>query len=238
MRHHVIYGLFFLCLIFVSCKKESLSSDHWGELRAKKMEEIQLLINSKTATNIDDWYVKEANHYWCGMSYFPMHKSMEQDFNRLWQEYRDLSKNEIDAGIKEGVIYEPCDDNYWYNDSPIRMVLENQHPKLIYLQDISPTEYKEMLPALKDKIDAYKNKLTCTGNEQWSATRIFEGCDESLLLYQRDKDYTEIKKTVGRYNVLKIALSSFEKPDCKFTPSPAVQSITCENGKPTIHLKK
>jgi len=238
MKHHLIYSLFSLCLIFVSCRKESLSSDHWEELAEKKRTEIEALVSSKTATNLDDWYVKEAEHYWCGMSYFPMHKTLEKDFERLWHEYRDLVKKKFNAGIEEGIIYEPCEEEYWFNDSPIRMVLENQHPKLIYLQDTSPAEYKEMIPVLKEKIENYKSKLSCTGNEQWSATRIFEGCNESLLLYQRNKDYTEIKKIVGRYNRLKIALSSVEKPDCKFTPSPAIQSITCENGKPTIHLKK
>ncbi|GAA4184076.1 hypothetical protein [Sphingobacterium ginsenosidimutans] len=235
MKHHkLLYVALFLFIALISCKKENLSSGYWEELAIKKRKEIEQLITSKKATDKEEWYVKKAQNYWCGESYFAMHKSLEKDFDRLWQDYRDLVKKGFDAGIKEGIIYEPCDDYYWYEYSPLELVVENQKAKLIFAQDLSAEKCRELLPDLKKKMDDYQNQLNCTGIDKWDVTPIL-GCYNTYLPFSRANDYSEIKRIVSLYNALYLRLSSLERPVCTQGPTPKFKSLTCENGKPKVN---
>ncbi|UIR56079.1 hypothetical protein LZQ00_17670 [Sphingobacterium sp. SRCM116780] len=231
-------SLLILFLTVFSCNKEHLTSTELGELASKKRQEIQNLIAKKTATNVDEWYVKKAPNYWCGNSYFPMHKSLEKDFDKLWKEYHNLVSQEVDAGIKEGIIYEPCEYFFWYQEEPIRLIIENNVAKLILASDLSVEESQSMLPELEKKIQTYNNNLQCTGTEKWETTGLIDGCNRTFLLYQPDKDYSEIKKIVGLYNALNMNIFNKLQTSCGNQANMQIETITCENNKPVIHYKK
>jgi hypothetical protein len=235
MKHVNLYYLLLLFFIFSSCKKSAISSDDWEELASRKLTAIEGLIASKNATNKDEWYIKEVQNYWCGTSYFAMHKSLEQDFDKLWQQYRELVKNKFNAGVKEGIIYEPCEEFNWYDYSPIRLEIENQQAKLIFAEDLTAAQCRELLPDLQQSIEKYQDQLTCTGTEQWQITALVGGCYNTYLPYLATNDYSEIKKIVGRYNAISTRLFSLEHVPCTQGPRPSFKSVTCENGRPKVN---
>lgn len=222
--------------LFSACKKDDTTSQQWEDLANKKREAIAQLIATEPCTDISKWNIEKVANYWCGHSYFPMHKNIKAKFDKLWNEYIDLQSKAEKAGVKEGIIYELCEENILHQTEPTQLICENGKAKLLYIADLSLEESKAQIIPVKIKIDTYLANLTCNGIDNWTTTILLKDCGYDYLPYLRTADVTEIKKDVARYNSLKINIMKHEKPDCSTGRYIYPTGITCVNNKPVVEL--
>lgn len=225
-------------LLVSACKKDETTSLQWSELAKEKREAIEQLIASEKCENLNDWTIEKVANYWCGHSYFPVHKRTKTQFEKLWNEYRELESKGIDAGIREGIIYEPCEEVIWHVSAPIQLICENAKAKLLYMKDLSLADSKAQIIPVKTKIDNYLNNLKCNGKDNWTTTILLRDCGFDYIPYLTTANLTEIKKDIALYNSLKKNILEAEKPNCPVGEYMYPTGVKCVNNKPVVELSK
>lgn len=225
-------------LLVSACKKDETTSLQWGELAKEKREAIEQLIASEKCENLNDWTIEKAANYWCGHSYFPVHKRIKTQFEKLWNEYRELESKGIDAGIREGIIYEPCEEGIWHVSAPIQLICENGKAKVLYMKDLSLADSKAQIIPVKTRIDDYLNTLKCDGTNNWTTTLLLKDCGIDYIPYLTTANLIEIKKDIALYNSLKKNILEGEKPNCPVGEYMYPTGVKCVNNKPVVELSK
>lgn len=234
---HLTYLTLFILLVS-ACKKDDTTSEQWSTKAQEKRDKIDQLIASEKCENLNDWSIEKVAYAWCGHTYFPVHKRIKKQFEKLWDEYRALQSKAIDAGIKEGVIYEPCEEYVLLDLEPIQLVCENEKAKLLYIKDLSLADSKTQIITVRAKIDTYLANLTCTGKEQWDTFRLIKECGYEYIPYIRTNEASSIKKEITRYNSLKVNIIEREKTPCQKPENVYAKEIKCVNNKPVVVLSK
>lgn len=234
---HLSY-LTLVILLVSACKKNETTSEQWSELAKEKREAIDQLIASEKCDNLNDWTIEKVAYAWCGHTYFPIHKRIKTQFEKLWNEYRALESKGIDAGIKEGIIYEPCEEDIWHVSEPTQLICESGKAKLLYIEDQSLADSKAQIVPVKTKIDNYLASLTCTGTSNWTTTILLKDCGFDYIPYLTTANITDIKKDISLYNSLKKNILQREKPNCPTGKYTYVKGVKCINNKPVVELSE
>jgi len=234
----LISYLFLFMLLFSACKKDDFTSEQWSAKAEEKKAEIDKLIASEKCENLNEWNIEKVSNFWCGHVYFPVHKRFKSQFNKLWEEYLALRSNEVNTGIKEGIIYEPCEEYILFNSEPTQLSCVNGKAKLLYIKDLSLSESKIRIAPLKIKIDKYLNNLTCSGTENWGTTILLKDCGVEHIAYIRTAERPEIMKDIALYNSLKKNIIEREKPNCSTGKYTYPKGVKCVNNKPVVELSE
>jgi hypothetical protein len=230
---------FMLFILLVSaCKKDDITSEQWSTKAEEKRAEIDQLIASEKCENLTDWSIDKVDNFWCGHSYFPVHKNIKTQFNKLWKEYLTLTSKSVDAGIREGIIYEPCEEYILHHSEPTQLTCDNGKVKLLYIKDLSLEDSKARIAPLKTKIDNYLSNLTCSGTENWATTILLNDCGIDHIPYIRTADVTELKKDIALYNSLKANILEREKTNCPTRKYTYPKGVKCINSKPVVELSE
>lgn len=223
-------------LLFSACKKDDFTSEQWFAKAEEKRTEIDKLIASEKCENLTDWNIEKVKNFWCNHSYFPVHKRFKTQFNKLWKEYLTLKSNEVNAGTKEGIIYEPCEEYILFNTEPIQLICDNGKAKLLYIKDLSLSDSKARIAPLKTKIDNYRNNVTCTGPENWLTVMLLKDCGVEHIPYLSTTQRPEIVQDIALYNSLKKNIIDHEKPNCPPDDYKYPKDVKCVNNKPVVEL--
>lgn len=225
-------------LLVSACKKDDITSEQWSVKAEEKRAEIDKLIASEKCENLTDWNIEKVDNFWCGHSYFPMHKSIKKQFEKLWKEHLALRSKEVDAGIKEGIIYEPCYEDIWHVSEPTQLVCENGKAKLLYIKDLNLADSKAQIAPIKIKIDNYLASLNCTGTSNWTTTILLKDCGFDYIPYLTTANIIDIKKDISLYNSLKANILQREKPNCPTGKYTYPKGVKCVNNKPVVELSE
>lgn len=228
-----------LCLIMVlsACKKDERTVEEWGQLAKAKLKEIEMLSNNLPCQQKENISIQEFSSN-CSSKHYAILTSDIKAFNKKKQEYFDLVGKQIDALIKEGYIIEPCLDNFWSGEQPIRLECVNNKVQLITSQNLSIEEARPMAEETYKKIMDLVNAQTCTDGSYWTYTALVKDKTMSLqyIPYSRKDDIKELKKMASLHNSLKLNILKSEGPITYDPNMRWVKNIECSNGRPTIVL--
>jgi len=229
-----------LCLIilFSACKKDERTVSEWGQLAESKLKEIEMLSEDLPCQEQANFSIQELSNG-CSSKPYPILSSDVETFNKLKQEYFDLLGKQTDAMIEEGYIIDPCWNELWNFEQPIRLECNNNRMQLITSQNLSIEEAKPLADATYNKIMDFVNSQTCTDASSLDYTALVKDKVMNLqyIPYSRKSDITELQKMASLYNSLKFRIINSEGPTDYETNIKRVKSIECANGKPTIVLE-
>lgn len=229
-----------LCLLMLlsTCKKDERTVSEWGQLADAKLKEIEMLSEDLPCQEQADLSIQELS-LGCSSKPYPIRSSDLETFNKLKAEYFTLLGKQTDAMIKEGYIIDPCWDELWSFEQPIRLECKDNKMQLITSQSISLEEAKPLADATYKKIMEFVNGQTCTDAASLTYTALIKDkiMDLQYIPYSRKSDTKELQKMASLYNVLKLRIINSEGPSNYEANTKRVKSIECENGKPTVVLK-
>ena len=211
----VILILAAVSLLFSACKKDEKSADEWHQLLVEKRQQIDQLIAGASCDDISEWSIfSHVMPYACSPTYFPMHPSIKEEFEKLWTDYLYYSQENTNAMIKEGVIIEPCWDDIWFHHAPLHLTCKEQKVSLVYIHDLDVEESKQQIAEIYPRIAAYITALTCNEDEHWTFTYLYnQDCGASFIPVRRTNEHLPIRTDVELYNAHRAKIVNKEKPD-------------------------
>lgn len=231
------YLLLVACaFLLAGCKKDSLTSEEWGELADAKLNEIEALVATVPCSQRDEAVIESVEQY-CGEIYYPVTPSIKTKFNRLRDAYEQASRRRWGAFIDEGGVI----DCFGPSPQPIRIDCEDNDLLVYTVSNLPIAEAREMAEDLQAEIAHYKDTVTCSGNQQWRidvVQDLVSGAWDVLPFLYGD-NFQQWRYNVSDYQVLVRRLwhatGNETYPALVKRPTGVV---TCVDGKPVVEYEE
>lgn len=228
-----------LSALLFSCEKDEKTTEEWSRLAIEKRQEIDHLIAATACHDISEWSVfTYGEPYSCVPTYFPIHPSIKEEFDKLWADYLYFDQEHTNAMIKEGAIIDPCWGGEWFHHAPIQLECRDHKASLVYIRDLDLEESKAEIATIYPRIEKYLDELTCESNEGWTYAMLLDkDCGYSYIPYKRTNNGSVVQADIALYNTHRANILNKEKPDCSGTAQEVLEDIACEDGKPVVKTK-
>lgn len=225
-------------LLFLSCKKQQLTSTELGNMAEAKLTEIKTLAADIPCNQLSNVTIQDLSTS-CSASFYPIKSSDLSKFNSLKKEYFDLLNQQTSAMVKEGYVIDPCFETIWVRDQPIRLECNADKVQLITTMNINIEEAKPLAVKTYEEVMVIVKAQTCTNETAWVPTVLIKDkiMEFEYIPYSRTQDYSELKKKVSLYNRLKYRILLAQNPADYVVPTVKVDKVECVNGKPVIKFK-
>lgn len=230
------YVLIACMVLFVGCKKETLTSEEWRELAEARFNQIEALVATIPCSQQSEAVIERVAQY-CGESYFPVTPAIKAKFNRLRKEYEQASSRRWRTFIDEGGVI----DCFGRNPQPIRIDCENNQLLVYTVRNLPIEEAREIAVNLHTKIQLYKDTVSCTGNQQWGVELVqnLESDELEVVPLRYDNDLQGWSDAFSDYQVLVYRL--WEAAGKESYPRLAKQPtgvVACVEGEPIIEYEE
>lgn len=231
--------IFFFIALLSACKKDERTVSEWEQLAETKLREIEMLSENLPCEQQKNISIQEFSNG-CSSKYYAILNSDLNIYNKKKQEYFDLLGKQTDAMIAEGYIIEPCWDQFWSGEQPIRLECVSGKVQLITSQNLSIEEAKPLAEETYKKIMDHVSAQNCTDASYWDYTALVKDKDKAINLeyipFSRKDDIKEFRKMASLYNSLQLSMLNREG-QVSYNPNiKRVKSIECVNGRPAIVL--
>lgn len=228
----------FVALAFSACKKEEINVAEIEALAKAKMQEIETLTSSIPCEQSSQVTVETIGNG-CYNRLYPVTEAIKEQFITLRNEYRQYQNQLTDYMIRQGVIIEPCWDDVWHEEQPLRLDCDANYVRLITTENLPLEEAGPLIIGTQQKIAHYMDTVSCTGSNDWDFTVLLEdNADYTFIPFFRKTDFTELKKIVSTHNILQGRILNAQEDPQFVTERKQFSGIDCIDGKPVVRYKE